>query len=162
MINRRSTSIFFVSRPIIPPGDPHHPSESPKLLPTLLWTLLDKFCILLRGANLDIAAKKCRLGALSISEPSGNEADMGSNEAWLCALLATCSGVGDFAGRLRLPAHPDQLLWPPPRGALWPLPVPTRSSSSVRSSSWYEPSSSLSVHFVEHFLCNCFRLFVIT
>jgi hypothetical protein len=54
--------------------------------------------ILGRIAGLELAAQKRRLKALSISAPSEGEADAGSTEARLSALLAA-RGVRDFAFR---------------------------------------------------------------
>jgi hypothetical protein len=61
-----------------------------------------QFRILLRIPDLELAAQQRCIGALSISEPSDDEADAGSTEARLSALLAA-RGVGDFAFR-RVPA----------------------------------------------------------
>ncbi|GJM86372.1 hypothetical protein PR202_ga02225 [Eleusine coracana subsp. coracana] len=58
--------------------------------------------ILGRIADLELAAQRRRLGKLSISGPSDAEADAGSTEARLSALL-TERGVRDFAFR-RVPA----------------------------------------------------------
>jgi hypothetical protein len=143
-------SFFFVSRPIIPPGDSHHPSESPKVLPTLPWIILDKFCILLRFTDLNLVAKKRWLDALSISKPSDNEVDARSTEVQLSTLLATCS-MGDFTFRHIPTNYYDQPLEEARRTTTSSRVTP--SPSSVRSSSWYGSSSSLSVRFVEHFGC---------
>jgi hypothetical protein len=127
-------------RSFIPPGDPHHPSESPKLLPTLLWALLHKFRILLRVADLELAAQQRCLGVLSISEPSDDEANEGFTEARLSALLAM-RGVGtspsgaDYYDRPREERCADSIAQP----------------CKIIVMVW--PSSSLFVRFIKHFVC---------